>query len=284
MSDTSGTPQPGPDNAGGPTDPYAVPTPPPAPPAGAPEPPAAPTYGTAPTTPEAPAYGAPAAPAAPGYGSAPAYAAASPYAAPTGPGTDGVSIAALVTGILGLAIVPLILGILGLNRTKKNGTSGRGFAIAGIVLGALQIVAYIILIVTVVAGLSAVNSESQGLRDDCSAGDMTACDTLAITSSLTGEVDEVADTCGGTMPAGSGGSCQFGPADPGTDEGTTEGSAFTYGDDAALDALWDACEGGDMASCDDLYMESEPGSEYESFGGSCGNRQETDAYCVDLDL
>lgn len=60
--------------------------------------------------------------------------------------TDNVSIAAMVTGIAGVTMVPLfasiaalILGVLGLNRTRENGTAGRGFAIAGIVLGIVGI-------------------------------------------------------------------------------------------------------------------------------------------------
>lgn len=43
-----------------------------------------------------------------------------------------------------------------------------------------------------------------------------------------------------------------------------------YGDDAELDALYDACADGDMAACDDLYFGSYYGTEYESFGASCG--------------
>ena len=53
------------------------------------------------------------------------------------PKTDGVSIAALVTGILCCGIIPLILGIIGLSRTKGGKRKGRGFAIAGLVLGIL---------------------------------------------------------------------------------------------------------------------------------------------------
>jgi hypothetical protein len=56
-----------------------------------------------------------------------------------------------------------------------------------------------------------------------------------------------------------------------------------YGDDPALDALWDACEAGDAQACDDLYMDSPLGSEYEEFGGSCGGRfPGTDQYCTEL--
>lgn len=46
----------------------------------------------------------------------------------------------------------------------------------------------------------------------------------------------------------------------------------TYGDDAELDALWDACEGGDGEACDTLYRDSAFGSEYEHFGNTCGGR------------
>lgn len=56
-----------------------------------------------------------------------------------------------------------------------------------------------------------------------------------------------------------------------------------YGDNAGLDALWDACEGGDMESCDELYMTSEFGSEYEEFGSTCGGRSDEETYggCAD---
>lgn len=66
--------------------------------------------------------------------------------------TDGMSIAALITGILGLGAVPLGLGIAGLKRTKRDGTSGRGMAIAGIVLGTLSLVAGLALTVAVLVG------------------------------------------------------------------------------------------------------------------------------------
>lgn len=45
-----------------------------------------------------------------------------------------------------------------------------------------------------------------------------------------------------------------------------------YGDDARLDALWDACADGDGAACDDLYYTSPFGSAYEAFGNTCGDR------------
>ncbi|MEG3616259.1 DUF4190 domain-containing protein [Isoptericola haloaureus] len=69
-----------------------------------------------------------------------------PYAAPSDPRTDGVSIAALVTGILGLALIPLGLGIAALVRIKRSGAAGKGLAIAGIVLGALSTVGWTVLV------------------------------------------------------------------------------------------------------------------------------------------
>ena len=57
---------------------------------------------------------------------------------------------------------------------------------------------------------------------------------------------------------------------------------YTYGDDATLDALWDACEAGSGSACDDLYFDSMFGSEYEAFGFTCGNRMELNFDCTSL--
>jgi hypothetical protein len=47
---------------------------------------------------------------------------------------------------------------------------------------------------------------------------------------------------------------------------------FAYGDDPSLDALWDSCASGDLAACDQLYIDSEIDSAYEDFGATCGDR------------
>lgn len=58
---------------------------------------------------------------------------------PMPPKTDGISIAALVTSLLCcLAPIGVILGFVGLSRTKGGQRKGRGFAIAGIVVGLLM--------------------------------------------------------------------------------------------------------------------------------------------------
>ena len=46
----------------------------------------------------------------------------------------------------------------------------------------------------------------------------------------------------------------------------------TYGDDAALDLLWDECADGSGEACDTLWSNAPLGSEYEEFGVSCGAR------------
>lgn len=45
-----------------------------------------------------------------------------------------------------------------------------------------------------------------------------------------------------------------------------------YGDDPQLDLLYDACESGAGAACDQLFELAAPGSEYEEFALSCGGR------------
>ncbi|WP_277207709.1 DUF4190 domain-containing protein [Isoptericola croceus] len=90
-------------------------------------------------------------PYAAGQPSMPAPTGQSPYPAQQGQGTDGFSIAALVTGILGMALIAVGLGIAGLVRTKRSGRPGKGLAIAGIILGALSTIAWIAFIVFFVA-------------------------------------------------------------------------------------------------------------------------------------
>jgi hypothetical protein len=51
-----------------------------------------------------------------------------------------------------------------------------------------------------------------------------------------------------------------------------DSTAFAYGDDPALDALYDGCAGGSGAACDQLYTDSPVGSDYEAFALTCGER------------
>ncbi len=62
---------------------------------------------------------------------------------------------------------------------------------------------------------------------------------------------------------------------------TWSSGAVTYGDDPVLDGLSDRCVSGDMAACDELWWMSPPGSEYETFGDTCGNRTKGGNWCDD---
>lgn len=72
----------------------------------------------------------------------------SPYAGYQPTQSNGLAIASLVTSLAGLlcgigAIVGIVLGILGLNKAKELGGTGRGMAIAGIVIGGVMIALWI---------------------------------------------------------------------------------------------------------------------------------------------
>jgi len=182
------------------------------------------------------------------------------------PRTDGVSIAALVTGILGTGVVAIVLGILGLRRTKKNGTQGRGLAIAGLVLGGLGVLSWVVLGVTIGAAVVSHNNQMAELRSSCASGDMEACDDLYFDSRSGSDDEEFGNTCGGRTD----GSTLCTSVDP---------ERWAYGDDAELDALWDACGSGDLAACDSLWSSAPAGSEYEEFGRTCGDTTDGSTYC-----
>lgn len=81
--------------------------------------------------------------------------------APAGP-TSGMAIASLICSLLGIGIVGVILGHLALNEiNKSNGyMQGRGLAIAGLIIGYLQIAAVVIFFLIFIFGI--VISSSTG--------------------------------------------------------------------------------------------------------------------------
>src|SRR5687767_12458003 len=75
--------------------------------------------------------------------------------------TDGVSIAALVVGLIGMCvpllnIVAIILGAIGMSRTNKPGIGGKGFAIAGLVLGIVGFLSSVMMISIMLPALNRV--------------------------------------------------------------------------------------------------------------------------------
>jgi hypothetical protein len=71
-------------------------------------------------------------------------------------GTSGLAIAALVLGIVGLLMVPLsipaiICGALGVGRTGEGKKQGHGMAVAGLVLGCIDLVFLFIALIIIFA-------------------------------------------------------------------------------------------------------------------------------------
>ena len=98
------------------------------------------------------------------------------------------------------------------------------------------------------------------LYDSCAVGDLEACDALWFQSPIGSDYEAFGSICGGLES-----SPQFGTCADGSEP-------MNYGDDAELDALYDACTGGDLEACDDLYLFSPIGSDYEAYGNTCGGR------------
>lgn len=73
-----------------------------------------------------------------------------PPAAPKG--SSGLAIASLICGIVGCVpgagIAAVVMGHMALGRIKTSGQGGRGMALAGLILGYLSIVGWIIAILT----------------------------------------------------------------------------------------------------------------------------------------
>ncbi|WP_436694845.1 hypothetical protein [Geodermatophilus sp. CPCC 205506] len=93
----------------------------------------------------------------------------------------------------------------------------------------------------------------------------TARETTAATSSAAPSTSP--------SPSPSASSTSASPSDEG-DEVPAGQPPGALGDDPVLDGLADACFEADWAACDTLYFDSEIGSEYESYGETCGGRNE----------
>jgi hypothetical protein len=129
------------------------------------------------------------------------------------------------------------------------------------------------------------------LYDKCKAGDLDACDQLYLDSGFGTKYEAFGDTCGGRSKGGAycaktadatGTGATGGTSGSQVSDGLADSSAQTYGDDPDLDRLWDACQAGDMTSCDSLYLSAPFGTPYEEFGGTCGHRNTPQGMCADL--
>ena len=90
-----------------------------------------------------------------GYGAPPGY---WPYAPPR-PGANGMAIASMVLGILWIwwigSILAVIFGHISLHQIRRTNQTGRGMAIAGLVLGYLGVAVVVILILAAIASSGA---------------------------------------------------------------------------------------------------------------------------------
>ena len=121
------------------------------------------------------------------------------------------------------------------------------------------------------------NATLDALWDACAAENWQACDDLYMQSPVGSEYESFGDTCGNKTEG-----TQLCVEELGG--GAVPSEANAYGDDATLDALWDACTAENWQACDDLYMQSGVGTEYEAYGDTCGNKYTagTGDYCVDV--
>ena len=112
---------------------------------------------------------------------------ASPALQAPSAGTNALAIAALVCGILGFtlvaAVLAVIFGILALRQLERRPQSGKGLAIAGIVLGALSIVGYIVVFVALGAFVA----------DRGENGEVTGAGVAAINDLRAGDCFDAAD-------------------------------------------------------------------------------------------
>lgn len=121
------------------------------------------------------------------------------------------------------------------------------------------------------SGTYGSDPELDKLWDECAAESFESCDDLYLTAAAGSDYEQFGATCGNR---GDGyGSCALlgGVSNP-AEEGA-------FGSDVGLDLLWTECEGGDMTACDDLYLGSPVGSQYEEFGATCGGRGDAEGEC-----
>ena len=74
--------------------------------------------------------------------------------------TNTPAVLALIFGVLGGTILPIIFGHIARSQIRQTGESGRGFALAGLILGYLSSAVVLILIIaaTAVAAKSGTHS------------------------------------------------------------------------------------------------------------------------------
>jgi hypothetical protein len=91
-----------------------------------------------------------------------------PYAQNRPAGTNGKAIAALVTSLAGLffcgvpSIVGFILGIIAMRETKATGQDGHGMALAGVIVGALAVVGWVLYAIIIFFAIAVTSTSPYG--------------------------------------------------------------------------------------------------------------------------
>lgn len=90
-----------------------------------------------------------------------------PYRPMKPPGTSGLAIASLVTSLVSLmfcgltSIVGVILGAIAIRETKRTGQDGFGLALAGVIVGSLQVLLWVLYLVILI-GIAASGGFTYG--------------------------------------------------------------------------------------------------------------------------
>ncbi|MCD2497108.1 DUF4190 domain-containing protein [Microbacterium nymphoidis] len=74
-----------------------------------------------------------------------------PAAAPAP--VNSLAAVAFVLSLLGFSLIPVILGHIALGQIRRRGESGTAFAVIGLVLGYLELIAIIVLLVVLAGGI-----------------------------------------------------------------------------------------------------------------------------------
>ena len=112
------------------------------------------------------------------------------------------------------------------------------------------------------------------LANACFNGDMEACDTLFDTTPIDSPDEAYGETCGG----------RIGPEETQASQcSTIITGPIAVPAEIVDQAAAQACFGGDMVACDDLFRTSAADSLDEAYGALCAGRvQRTNALCVDI--
>ena len=69
-----------------------------------------------------------------------------------------MNIVSFVTALLGMAIVPIVFGHLGVSASNKGKADLKGLGIAGLIIGYLEVVFWILIVALIVGGTIASNN------------------------------------------------------------------------------------------------------------------------------